>query len=323
MRHCFLIFTSMSLDFWSFVETALEQPPVCAPAVLPYPHVAAGKVRDVYDLGDRYLILASDRVSAFDVVLPTGIAGKGVILTQLSLWWFEQTGALLDNHIVDNHAEALAEVLADFPELLPRAMLVRKLRPLRLEAVVRGYLSGSGWKTYQATGSLWEHALPKGLLESEQLPRPVFTPTTKAELGGKDVPVTAQQARQIIGEDRFGQVQALSMQLFATGSERAAHAGLILADTKFEFGTDAAGKLYLIDEVLTPDSSRYWPRETYQPGRPQEAFDKQFVRDYLESLDWDKSDPGPALAPDITAKTQQKYMEALRLLTAAPVSTAP
>lgn len=285
------------------------------PPELPYPLVASGKVRDIFDLGDRYLIIASDRISAFDVVLPGGIAGKGILLTQVSLWWFEQSRAIVPNHLIENQTAALEEVLAGQPELISRSMLVHKLRPLRLEAIVRGHLAGSAWRTYQQTGELWGQPLPAGLRESDRLPEPLFTPTTKAELGGKDVAVTEEQGRTLVGDGTFEQLRRLSLQLFEMGSRRARSAGLILADTKFEFGTDADGRVVLIDEVFTPDSSRFWSVDQFSPGQPQEAFDKQFVRDYLDGLDWDKTDPGPELPISIIEKTREKYIEALgRLL---------
>ncbi|MEO0793592.1 MAG: phosphoribosylaminoimidazolesuccinocarboxamide synthase [Verrucomicrobiota bacterium] len=281
---------------------------------LPFPKIASGKVREIFDLGDRLLIVATDRLSAFDVVLPNGIPGKGLLLTQISLWWFERTGDIIQNHLVENHAEAVREVLADFPAWIPYAMLVRKLEPLKLEAVVRGYLAGSGWKEYQSTGQLWGRSLPQGLQESQALPAPLFTPTTKAAVGDKDLPVTDGEGAAVIGSDRYEQVREVSLKLFDLGTRYADRAGLILADTKFEFGTDAAGNLFLIDEALTPDSSRYWPRQGYQAGKAQPAFDKQFVRDYLETLDWDKTPPGPTLPDSVIKKTQEKYLAALEAL---------
>jgi phosphoribosylaminoimidazole-succinocarboxamide synthase len=281
---------------------------------LPFRHVASGKVREIYDVGDTFLIIATDRLSAFDVVLPDGIPGKGIILTQMSLYWFEETRALIDNHLVADHAEAVATALSAFPDLVPRAMLVRKLRPLPLEAVVRQYLAGSGWKNYVQTGQLFGLPVPAGLRESEALPVPLFTPTTKAAVGEHDLPVTHGQAAALIGAPLFEQVMDVSLKLFSLGAAAARKAGLLLADTKFEFGTDEAGQLTLIDEILTPDSSRYWPADTYAPGRSQEAFDKQFVRDYLETLDWDKRPPGPCLPADVISQTRARYLEAARKL---------
>lgn len=280
------------------------------PPALPFPKVASGKVREIYDLGPHLLIVASDRLSAFDVILPGGIAGKGIILTQLSLWWFERTSGLMANHLVRDHEAELSALLRDYPDLLHRSMLVKKLKPLPLEAVVRGYLAGSGWKEYRDTGSLWDHVLPAGLRESEALPEPLFTPTTKAA-AGHDMPITQAEACELVGQEIFETARQAALALYRLGSDEAARAGLILADTKFEFGTDTKGKLFLIDEVLTPDSSRYWPREGYEPGRAQPAFDKQYVRDYLEGLDWDKSYPGPELPAEIRNATREKYLDAL------------
>ncbi len=280
---------------------------------LPYPHIGSGKVREIYDLGDKLLLIATDRLSAFDVVLPDGIPGKGIMLTQASLWWFRQTEPLIANHLVDDHDAALRVVLADHPQLIPYSMLVKKLTPVKLEAVARGYLAGSGWKEYRDTGKLFEYPLPSGLIESSALPEPLFTPTTKAD-AGHDMPVTEDEGREIVGKEIYEQVKATALKIFGMGTEVAAKSGLILADTKFEFGTDAAGKLHLIDEVLTPDSSRYWPQEDYEPGRAQTAFDKQFVRDYLESLDWDKTYPGPSLPAEVITKTQERYLTALEKL---------
>ena len=285
-------------------QPCLQLPP------LPFRHRASGKVREIYEVGDELLIVATDRLSAFDVILPDGIPGKGIILTQISLHWFAATGGIVDNHLVPGHATRLAEVLADFPDLIPRAMLVRRLRPLPLEAVVRGYLSGSGWKDYLASGSLFGHLIPRGLGESAKLPVPLFTPTSKAAVGDHDLPLSVENGERLVGPERFAEVADISLQLFALGTAAAKKAGLILADTKFEFGLDEAGKLYLIDEVLTPDSSRFWPSSAYEPGQAQPAFDKQFVRDFLEGLEWDKTAPGPSLPAAVIASTQARYLEA-------------
>ncbi|MFT5623029.1 MAG: phosphoribosylaminoimidazole-succinocarboxamide synthase [Bacteroidia bacterium] len=276
---------------------------------LPYPLVASGKVRDVFDLGDALLMVASDRVSAFDVIMHEGLAGKGVLLTQISLYWFARAAAITPHHLVDEHAARIVELGKAHPELEHRSMIVKKLKPLPIEAVARGYLSGSGWKAYQETGKLFEYRLPKGLQESSQLPEPLFTPTTKVA-SGHDMPIDCADAGKLIGVELFQRVHDLSIALYQMGVERAEAANLILADTKFEFGLDEAGELYLIDEILTPDSSRYWPREGYAPGGAQPSFDKQFVRDYLESLDWDKTPPPPALPEAVLAGTLQRYIEA-------------
>ncbi len=296
------------------ISSALPVQARRAVADLPYPKIASGKVREIFDLGDRLLIVATDRLSAFDVVMPDGVPGKGLLLTQISLWWFERTGAIIQNHLVPNHSVELAKVLADCPEWIPYAMLVRKLQPVKLEAVVRGYLAGSGYKEYVKTGELWGRPLPQGLQESSPLPEPLFTPTTKAEVGDKDLPVTDAEGAAAIGSELYQQVKAVSLQLFELGTEYAAKAGLILADTKFEFGLDEGGSLFLIDEALTPDSSRYWPLDGYAPGKPQPAFDKQYVRDYLETLDWDKSPPGPRLPEAVIMQTREKYLAALQAL---------
>jgi phosphoribosylaminoimidazole-succinocarboxamide synthase len=277
---------------------------------LPFTKVASGKVREIYDTGEAFLIIATDRLSAFDVVLPDGIPGKGIILTQISLYWFAESASLIHNHLVPGHSAALAELLCDHPSLIPRSMLVHKRKPLPIEAVVRQYLAGSGWKDYLNTGKLFGLSVPAGLRESEALPMPLFTPTTKAQAGEHDLPITPEQGYEIVGESRFEEVRDISLKLFALGSAAARECGLILADTKFEFGTDENDDLYLIDEILTPDSSRYWPEEGYEPGHPQKAFDKQFVRDYLETLDWDKTAPGPELPSEIILQTQARYLDA-------------
>ena len=281
---------------------------------LPYPLVAAGKVREVFDMGDALLMVATDRVSAFDVVMNEGLAGKGILLTQISLFWFEQAGAVTQHHLVEDHAARIAELGKSYPELQYRSMIVKKLTPLPIEAVVRGYLSGSGWKAYQESGQLFEYTLPGDLQESSQLPQPVFTPTTKVA-SGHDMPIDCADAAKLIGEDLFLRVHDLSIALYNMGVQRADAADIILADTKFEFGTDAAGQLYLIDEILTPDSSRYWPKQSYTPGGAQPSYDKQFVRDYLESLGWDKTPPPPALPDAVLAGTLERYIEAFLKLT--------
>jgi phosphoribosylaminoimidazole-succinocarboxamide synthase len=280
---------------------------------LPYPLVARGKVREVFDMGDALLMVATDRVSAFDVIMNEGLAGKGILLTQISLYWFERAGAMTQHHLVDDHAGRLTELGKEFPDLQYRSMIVKKLTPLPIEAVVRGYLSGSGWKAYQQSGKLFEYDLPGDLQESSQLPQPVFTPTTKVA-SGHDMPIDCADAAQLIGVDLFQRVHDLSIELYQMGVATVDTAGIILADTKFEFGTDAEGALYLIDEILTPDSSRYWPQASYAPGGAQSSYDKQFVRDYLESLDWDKTPPPPALPDSVLAGTLERYVEAYALI---------
>lgn len=276
---------------------------------LPYPLVATGKVREVFDMGDALLMVATDRVSAFDVVMQEGLAGKGILLTQISLYWFAQAGAITQHHLVDDHAARIVALGKDYPELQHRSMIVKKLTPLPIEAVVRGYLSGSGWKAYLQSGKLFEYHLTEDLLESSQLPKPLFTPTTKAA-SGHDMPIDCIDAAKLIGEDLFQRVHDLSIELYEMGVARADASGIILADTKFEFGTDAEGQLYLIDEILTPDSSRYWPKDNYSPGGAQPSYDKQFVRDYLESLNWDKAPPAPALPAEVLSGTLDRYVEA-------------
>jgi phosphoribosylaminoimidazole-succinocarboxamide synthase len=288
------------------------------PAPLPFPKIASGKVREIYSVdAERLLIVATDRISAFDAVMPNGVPGKGVLLTQISLWWFERAATVMPTHLVANHDEALREVLgAAGAALLPRAMLVRKLRPLPVEAIVRGYLAGSGWKEYRRGGRFLDHALPAGLTESARLPEPIFTPSTKAS-EGHDENITATRCAQILGEETFVKIKHSALALYAMGARIAEAAGLILADTKFEFGVDdATGAIALIDEALTPDSSRYWPREGYAPGRAQPSFDKQFVRDWLETQPWDKKPPAPALPGNVVRHTQHIYLDALAKLLA-------
>lgn len=299
------------------IREALPPTPLRSIEGLPYRRIASGKVRDIFAVGENLLLIASDRLSAFDVVLPDGIPGKGIILTQISHYWFEETKGLIANHLVDDHDNRLAEALRGHEDLIPRSMLVRKLSTLPLEAVVRGYLSGSGWRNYLLTGSLFGQPTPKGLLESEKLPVPLFTPTTKAAVGDHDEPLTHEQGEALLGRERFAQVRDVSLELYALGKFAARRAGLILADTKFEFGTDADGRLYLADEVLTPDSSRFWPMDAYAAGRPQNSFDKQYVRDHLESLQWDKTAPGPSLTPEVIAATQERYLAAFDKITTA------
>ena len=276
---------------------------------LPFPKVASGKVREIYDMGDALLMVATDRVSAFDVVMNEGLAGKGALLTQISLYWFEQANRIMAHHLVDNHSDRLDSLVVDFPDLKYRSMIVKKLKPLPIEAVVRGYLSGSGWKSYEQSGKLFEYELPQNLVESSRLKIPLFTPTTKAATG-HDMPVDCIEAAKLIGSELFNKVHALSLKLYAMGAAHSQKAKIILADTKFEFGTDKFGDLYLIDEVLTPDSSRYWPMDNYAPGGAQPSYDKQFIRDFLEKLDWDKSPPPPKLPDSVLQGTLERYKEA-------------
>jgi phosphoribosylaminoimidazole-succinocarboxamide synthase len=274
----------------------------------------SGKVREVFDLGDCLLFVATDRISAFDVIMPNGIPRKGEVLTQISYFWFAQTQAFQPNHLLSRGDDPLPTSLQPYAaQLARRTMIVKKARPLAIECVVRGYLAGSGWKEYRERQTVCGIKLPPGLLESSELPAPIFTPATKAETG-HDENIPFSRAAEIVGKDIAGQAQAASLKLYRFASDYARRRGIIIADTKFEFGL-LDGKLILIDEALTPDSSRFWPADQYQPGKAQPSFDKQFVRDYLETLDWNKTPPGPTLPPDVVAKTQAKYMEAYERLT--------
>ncbi len=276
--------------------------------------VRSGKVREVYDLGQSFLLVASDRLSAFDVVLPNGIPRKGEVLTQLSHFWFEKFSSLVPNHLLAGADHPLPENLQPFAsQLARRSMIVKKAAPLAIECIVRGYLSGSGWKEYQKSRTVCGIQLPAGLTESAELPQPIFTPSTKAE-AGHDENISFDQACSIVGYDLAIQARDLSLKIYTAGRDYARQRGILIADTKFEFGL-FEGNLILIDEVLTPDSSRFWPASQYAPGRGQPSFDKQFVRDYLESLTWDKTPPGPQLPEDVILKTSSKYVEAYEKLT--------
>jgi phosphoribosylaminoimidazole-succinocarboxamide synthase len=274
-----------------------------------------GKVRDIYDLGDRLLLVATDRISAFDVVMNEPIPDKGRILTQLSAFWFRHLADLTPNHVISLKVDDFPPACAPHRDLLQgRTMLVKKCRPLPVECIVRGFLSGSGWVEYQKTGAIGGLALPAGLVESARLPEPVFTPSTKAELGTHDQNISFGQMAATVGADLAARVRDLSLALYRRAQEWAEPRGIILADTKFEFGL-ADGALILIDEVLTPDSSRFWPQEDYQPGGPQKSYDKQYLRDYLESLGWNKLPPPPPLPPEVIANTRARYLQALKALT--------
>ncbi|MEW6262938.1 MAG: phosphoribosylaminoimidazolesuccinocarboxamide synthase [Thermodesulfobacteriota bacterium] len=276
---------------------------------------ARGKVRDIYDLGSELLIVATDRVSAFDVVMNEPIPGKGIVLTRISAFWFQALADLAPNHLLSlDPAEYPAVCRPYADQLAGRSMLVRKAEPLALECIVRGYLAGTGYKDYLATGRVCGHLLPPGLVESSRLEPPIFTPSTKAERGTHDENITLAEAEKIVGAELAQEASRLSLSLYKRARSIAEAKGIIVADTKFEFGL-VDDRLILIDEVLTPDSSRFWPKDQYQAGRGQPSFDKQFLRDYLTSLDWDKSPPPPSLPPEIIARTADKYQEALRLLT--------
>ena len=278
------------------------------------PKVRSGKVREMFDLGDSLLMVASDRISAYDVVLPNGIPLKGEVLTMFSHFWFERVADLVPNHLLAKANEPLPQAVQSHAEQIGRrAMVVKKAQPLAIECVVRGYLAGSGWKEYQKQGTVCGISLPEGLDNSSKLPEPIFTPATKAE-EGHDENISFEEAINIVGKDIAEQARELSIKIYNRGRDHAAEKGIIIADTKFEFGI-FEGELILIDEVLTPDSSRFWPADLYAPGKSQPSFDKQFVRDYLETLDWDKNPPGPELPEDIVQKTSEKYIEAYTRVT--------
>lgn len=276
---------------------------------------ARGKVRDVYELNDALLIVASDRLSAFDVVMAEPIPGKGQVLTSISNYWFETLGDIVENHILAVNPNEYPEECRPYADqLMGRSMLVKKAEPLAIECIVRGYLVGSGYKDYLATGKVCGHDLPQGLVEASRLDQPLFTPSTKAEQGMHDENISIEEAKKIVEPDLVDQAARISLELYGRARDIAEEKGIILADTKFEFGL-YQGRLILIDEALTPDSSRFWPKDQYSPGRSQPSFDKQFVRDYLETLDWDKTPPPPELPPDIIERTAEKYAEALKRLT--------
>jgi phosphoribosylaminoimidazole-succinocarboxamide synthase len=274
----------------------------------------SGKVRELFDLGDSYLMVASDRISAFDVIMPNGIPRKGEVLTQISHFWFEKFADLVPNHLLARANDPLPPQLQPHAnQLARRSMIVKKARPLAIECVVRGYVVGSGWKDYQKTGAICGIKLPAGLKESSELAKPIFTPATKAETG-HDENISFEEACNVTSREIAGQARDLSLKIYSAARAYARERGIIIADTKFEFGM-FDGRLILIDEVLTPDSSRFWPADQYAPGKSQPSFDKQFVRDYLETLDWNKTPPGPRLPDDVVAKTTAKYLEAYEKLT--------
>ncbi|MBW2635159.1 MAG: phosphoribosylaminoimidazolesuccinocarboxamide synthase [Deltaproteobacteria bacterium] len=277
--------------------------------------VKRGKVRDIYDLGDTLLMVMSDRISAFDVIMPDPVPGKGKVLTQISLFWFEAMQALIENHIVASDVAQYPKACQPYAEdLFERSMIVRKAEPLPIECVVRGYISGSGWKSYQKSGDICGIKLPPGLTESDRLPEPIFTPSTKEELGQHDINIDFDAAVKMVAGDIAEKVRQLSIDIYKKGAEIADQKGIIIADTKFEFGL-IGEDLILIDEVLTPDSSRFWPKDAYAPGGPQKSYDKQYLRDYLISIEWDKNPPAPSLPDDVIRNTIQKYREALTQLT--------
>ncbi len=279
------------------------------------PLLNRGKVRDIYDVDEEHmLIVTTDRLSAFDVILPDPIPGKGAILTSVSNFWFDKTQHIIANHLTD---KTLEDVLPDAAERNPvegRGIVVRKLNPLPVEAIVRGYLIGSGWNDYQKTGAVCGISLPEGLQQAQQLPQAIFTPSTKADVGGHDENISFEKTVNLLGKKLAEQVRDVSIKLYQEAAAYALERGIIIADTKFEFGTDDNGALVLIDEALTPDSSRFWPADSYQVGISPPSFDKQYVRDYLETLDWDKTEPGPHLPEDVIQRTGEKYREAMNLL---------
>ena len=276
--------------------------------------IKSGKVREMFDLGDRLLLVATDRISAFDCIMPNGIPRKGEVLTQISFFWFDRFAKLIPNHLLARASDPLPAALLPFAsQLAHRSMIVKKAKPLAIECVVRGYLAGSGWQEYRKHQTVCGLRLPAGLQESSELPEPIFTPATKAETG-HDENIPFEEASRIVGAQLAEQARDASLRIYSAAREYARQRGIIIADTKFEFGM-FDGQLILIDEVLTPDSSRFWPADQFQPGRGQPSFDKQFVRDYLETLSWDKTPPAPALPPEVVAKTQAKYLDAYSRLT--------
>ena len=274
-----------------------------------------GKVRDMYDLGETLLMVATDRISAFDVIMPDPVPEKGKILTQISLFWFDVMKPVISNHIISSNVDDYPEICKPYAEMLrDRSMLVKKAKPLPVECVVRGYISGSGWKSYQESGIVCGIKLPDGLQESEKLPEAIFTPSTKEEVGVHDVNINFEEAVKIIGRSLAEKVKEISLSIYKKGAELADKKGIIIADTKFEFGI-FENDIILIDELLTPDSSRFWPKESYSPGQSQKSYDKQYLRDYLISINWDKLPPAPFLPKEVVKNTREKYLDALNLIT--------
>lgn len=275
-----------------------------------------GKVRDIYDINaEQMLIVTTDRLSAFDVILPQPIPGKGEVLTRVANFWFDRTKDIIPNHLTDTPLEEIVPDADQRAQLGDRALVVKKLKPLPIEAIVRGYLIGSGWKDYQNNGSVCGIALPEGLQQADKLPEAIYTPSSKAEVGEHDENISFEETVKLVGQALADQVRDISIKIYTECAAFAREKGIIIADTKFEFGVDDSGTLYLIDEVLTPDSSRFWPADQYQPGISPPSFDKQFVRDYLETLDWDKTPPGPELPEEVINRTSEKYLEAEAILT--------
>ena len=273
-----------------------------------------GKVRDIYDLGDKILLVASDRISAFDVIMPNPVPDKGKILTRISLFWFDIMNSIIASHLISSDVDEYPEICKPYADILrDRSMLVHKAKPLPVECVVRGYISGSGWNSYLASGEICGIRLPQGLVESDKLPEPIFTPSTKEEVGAHDINIDFDEVVKLLGFDMAEKIKEISIAIYKKGAEFADKKGIIIADTKFEFGI-LDDQLILIDEILTPDSSRFWPKSTYQPGGPQKSYDKQYLRDFLISINWDKAPPAPSLPDEIVENTHRKYMEALTSL---------
>ena len=290
--------------------------PLLTTSITSLPLLHRGKVRDIYDIdADTMLLIATDRLSAFDVILPTPIAGKGVILTEIANFWFEKLKHVVPNHLTGIDPDSVVSDVAEKAQLGKRALVVKKLKPLPIEAIVRGYLAGSGWKEYKASGTVCGIPLPAGLQEASKLPEPIFTPSSKADVGDHDENITLEKCAQLLGQALADKVATVSVRLYKEAAEYALTRGIIIADTKFEFGLDAAGELYVIDEVLTPDSSRFWPADQYVVGNNPPSFDKQYVRDWLESSGWNKVAPGPELPAEVASRTGEKYHEAYTRLT--------
>ena len=298
----------------SEIAAALPEKAVLTIEGLPFPRIASGKVREIFDLGDALLLVATDRLSAFDVILPDGIPGKGAILTQMSNWWFAQTEGLIRNHLLPDQAGEFDRRGINDPDLRLRSMVVKKLTTVPVECVARGYITGSGWLSYQESGQVCGIALPASLRQADRLPEPIFTPTTKAPKGQHDEAIDDAEGIRLIGAPLYEAVKSKSLEIYALGHARAKAAGMILADTKFEFGIDENAGLWLIDELLTPDSSRYWPAESYAPGQSPPSYDKQFVRDHLIAIKWDQKPPAPRLPADVILRTRDKYLTALKAL---------
>jgi len=290
--------------------------PLLTTSITSLPLLHRGKVRDIYDIdADTMLLIATDRLSAFDVILPTPIAGKGVILTEIANFWFERLKHVVPNHLTGTDPDSVVSDAAEKAQLGKRALVVKKLKPLPIEAIVRGYLAGSGWKEYKASGTVCGIPLPAGLQEASKLPEPIFTPSSKADVGDHDENITLEKCAQLLGQALADKVARVSVLLYKEAAEYALTRGIIIADTKFEFGLDAAGELYVIDEVLTPDSSRFWPADQYVVGNNPPSFDKQYVRDWLEASGWNKVAPGPELPAEVASRTGEKYHEAYTRLT--------